>query len=364
MGKADKLLKAYFQDREIFADAVNLFLLDKSDSFRVDPAQLREMNTNLVSLPYGIDSKTEIERFRDLLNAAVSMTDGRKAYLILGIENQDEVHLAMPIRNMLSDAMQYSSQVQAITRSYRAEQKKTTGKNKKKSKKKSQKREGKLFHTSGEFLSGLREGDKVLPVLTLVMYYGSDRWGAPRSLHEMIQWPETGFDMKPYIPDYRLNLIEPCSLGKESFAEMKTELRLVLEYVKHSSDKQQLLKLIDEDDAYKKVERRTADVMNVLTGSDIPYEETDEVVDVCKAIRDMLDDAVNDAVREKEVIIEEKDSLLHEKETEIQEKNTEVQRLQARLLDSLQKMKSDGFSMQQMTRYTGLTETEVAALIS
>ena len=103
MGKADKVLKEYFQDPAVFADAFNYLLADSG--LRVDPALLREMDSDQVVLAFGLDAAVVTEKFRDLLRAMVSMTDGKAAYLILGIENQMTPHLAMPVRNMLYDAM-------------------------------------------------------------------------------------------------------------------------------------------------------------------------------------------------------------------------------------------------------------------
>ena len=48
------------------------------------------------------------------MKEAAIMEDGETAYVLLGIENQTEVHYAMPVRNMLYDAMQYNQQVADI----------------------------------------------------------------------------------------------------------------------------------------------------------------------------------------------------------------------------------------------------------
>lgn len=40
----------------------------------------------------------------------------RYTYLVLGIENQSHVHYAMPVRNMLYDAMQLEKQVRDLAK--------------------------------------------------------------------------------------------------------------------------------------------------------------------------------------------------------------------------------------------------------
>ena len=39
-------------------------------------------------------------------------------YVILGIENQSHVHYAMPVKNMLYDAMEYANQVKKVANGY------------------------------------------------------------------------------------------------------------------------------------------------------------------------------------------------------------------------------------------------------
>ena len=52
-----------------------------------------------------------VQKYLDPLKTATIMEDGEATYKLLGIENQTEVHYAMPVRNMLYDAMQYNQQV-------------------------------------------------------------------------------------------------------------------------------------------------------------------------------------------------------------------------------------------------------------
>ena len=42
------------------------------------------------------------------------MNNGRSFYAILGIENQNDIHYAMLVRNMLYDALAYSQQISAL----------------------------------------------------------------------------------------------------------------------------------------------------------------------------------------------------------------------------------------------------------
>ena len=66
----------------------------------------------------------------------------------------------------------------------------------------------KISLTRSEFLSGFRKGDKLMPVITAVIYFGAEEWDATMSIHEMLDVDE---ELLPFIPDYRINLIAPAA---------------------------------------------------------------------------------------------------------------------------------------------------------
>ena len=103
MATKDIITKEYMKDTSVFADAFNGFLFDGEPV--VDPARLHAMDTTEIAVPYG-EGKTEapVQKFHDNLKYLTAMTDENAAYLILGIENQTDVHTAMPVKNMVYDA--------------------------------------------------------------------------------------------------------------------------------------------------------------------------------------------------------------------------------------------------------------------
>ena len=69
-----------------------------------------------------------------------------------------------------------------------------------------------------------------------------------------------------------------------------------MKYIKYSKSKKRLKELVHEDEAYRNVSRRTADMVNIVTGSDLSYDAGEERVDMCKAIEDMRKDALAEGV--------------------------------------------------------------------
>ena len=119
IGAADAVTKAYIRKNEVFADAFNYFMYDGEQ--KIQPDQLRELDTTEIAIllneqdtkdnkdtkdrKYNKDNNASepkpVQKYRDLMKEAVIMEDGKAAYVLLGIENQTEVHYAMPVRNMM-----------------------------------------------------------------------------------------------------------------------------------------------------------------------------------------------------------------------------------------------------------------------
>ena len=70
----------------------------------------------------------------------------------------------------------------------------------------------------------------------------------------------------------------------KNFSKLHTELSQVLRYIKYSSDKKKLKEIVNMDDVYKNISRRTANMINIVTGSKLVIDNGKEKVDMCKAI--------------------------------------------------------------------------------
>ena len=186
MSDKDTITKDYMQDKEIFADAFNFLLYGGRQVIK--PEQLRPLDTTSIVLPYGDDSKPiPVQKYRDILKMVTAMEDDKAAYMLLGIENQSEIHYAMPVRNMLYDSIQYVAQVEETAKSH--------------------KMGDRMPETRAEFLSGFYKTDKLLPVITLTLYFGPDEWTAPKDLHGMLSADE---EILPFVDNYHLHLIAPA----------------------------------------------------------------------------------------------------------------------------------------------------------
>lgn len=265
MGTADTVTKAYMRENTIFADAFNYLLYDGRRV--IDPKSLKELDTTEIALPFADDKTEAVQKYRDILKSAVIKQDGRVSYVLLGIENQTDIHYAMPVRNMIYDALQYGKQVSDTAAKHR--------------------KESDVEHTRGEYLSGFYRNDKITPVITLVIHFGADAWNGPLSLHEMMDIPD---DILRFIPDYRIQLIDPAKMTQDDLAKLETSLREVVGYIKYSKDKKALSTFLNES-SREWIERTAAEVIKTITRTPIDIPEGVDEINMCKAIEEMMNDS-------------------------------------------------------------------------
>lgn len=175
----------------------------------------------------------------------------------------------MPVKNMVYDALEYAGQVENSARSHR---------------------EAKQWpSTSGEYLTGFYKDDRLIPVITTVVYFGSDTWNAPRSLHEMlsIQDPE----ILSMVPDYRINLFSPAEIKDEELDKLQSNLKEVMLFIKYSKDKRKLQELTSQSPGFRSLELKAARVIDSITGIHLRFTETEGSVNMCQAVQEMCNDA-------------------------------------------------------------------------
>ena len=268
MSKKDTVTKAFMRENTVVADAFNYLIFGGKQV--IQPEHLQELDTTeLIQLTVkGKKLQNEaVQKYRDILKAAVIMEDENADYLMLGIENQTEVHYAMPVRNMIYDALQYGNQVSAIAAQHTKE---------------------KNAATPAEFISGFHKSDKLRPVITLVVHFGADPWDGATSLHEMMDLPRE--EMRAFIQDYKIHLIDPAAIEPEELEKFSSSLREVLGCIKYSNDKEKLSSFI-RNNSRMILETNAARVIQAITKVTIDLSEETEDVDMCKAIEDMMQDS-------------------------------------------------------------------------
>jgi hypothetical protein len=265
LGVKDGKSKEFLKVNERFADAFNYYMYDGRQVIK--PENLTERDTNELLTVYGfspdgaISDKT-IQKLRDILKNAVIMETHNCLFALLGVENHTDIHYAAVVKNMIYDAIDYGSQVISTSRRHRT---------------------SKDYNSGAEFLSGFTKEDKLIPIITLTIYWGADKWDAPRSLHEMFR-EEDREEFGRFVSDYKLNLIVPSEI--EDFEKFSTELGGVLEVIKSSHNEDDMNKVIERNHKFEEVSNDVISILNTFTGLNLKVNMEGEKSNMCKAWED------------------------------------------------------------------------------
>ena len=264
MSTKDSITKKFLSRDDIFADAFNYLLFDGKNVIK--PGDLAEQDPNEIAAFKKLGTVFASQKYRDVLKMCTIKHNSFATLVLLGIEAQSNVNYAMPVRDLLYDALNYSEQVDEIARKHKE-----------------------AHDLKGdEYLSGFSGKDKIKPVITLCICFDKKNWDAPRSLYEMFG------DIDPsvlrFVDDYRLNLMTPDEIG--DFGKFSSELGLLMEFIHKSNDKAGMCDIIkSRKDDFLNVDVSTVNMINTYSSMNISTEnEKGGHIDMCQAFQEILAD--------------------------------------------------------------------------
>lgn len=138
--KADVIFKEFWRSNARFANLFNTVLFEGEQLLR--PEYLEELDTDVSGKIEMGDYCETLERTRDVVKKSAFGVD----FAVWGLENQKKVHYAMPLRTMIYDGLSYLKEYRTLT-------------------------DDRQGQTQDEFLSKMRKGERLHPVVTRVVYY-------------------------------------------------------------------------------------------------------------------------------------------------------------------------------------------------
>lgn len=269
MGKRDLSLKTYLSDPVRYADVYNGSVFGGVQV--LDASQLEEAATVVTKADGGVFLETTCD-------IAMRQKVGGGLFALWILENQDEVDYGMSVRILLREALEYDRQVKELKRRNEAGYKESHGE-----------------LAAGEYLYKVRKSDRIRPVSTLVIYWGSKPWDGPRSLHEFLDFSGYGEcvaeELKKLIPEYPLHIL---NLNEENdYSRFQTPLRTVFEMYACRTDKGRFLDYIMTHEECRHLDVETYEVIGKLTGAAKLWEmqeKTEEEQDMWKALEDLIED--------------------------------------------------------------------------
>lgn len=269
MGSKDTKAKEYMADNNRFADLCNMVLFNGDNVISAEDLIERDSTEMLTVVGVSGEEIKHEQKWRDMLKRAIIKFTDKAVFVLVGIENQSDIHYAMPVKSLLYDAINYGSQVKEIVKKHR----KTRD-----------------YKNQAEFLSGFKKEDKLIPVIPITLYLGADEWDAPTSLHEMFD--DLDERLRPFIPDYRTTLVSPFGLSMEDLNKLNTELKEFLGAIKYSNNKEKFEAFILEDPKFNSLDNETVSAINMFTGAEIEVNQEGGRTNVCKAIIEMKEEGI------------------------------------------------------------------------
>ena len=244
MNRLNESTKELMRDKEVFADVFNNYVFKSKRVIKAE--NLRELDTT--ELLFSGKSK---EKYRDVLKEAVIMEDDNSCYMILGIENESMVDETMPVRNMMYDALEYDKQIREII---------------------------------SDPISKSLNGNKLKPVITLVMYWGKGVWTGPMSLLEMME-ESVVKQYKEYISDYKINVLSLNEIDKEELDKYESAIKYVILFSQSKDSGEKIERIIkDNKEEYEKLKANAIRVIEDMADGKMKIEIEEGVGDMCKGI--------------------------------------------------------------------------------
>lgn len=236
----DSAAKEYFGKREVFADLCSAHLFGQPG--KISPSSLVEIPTEynklLGKMPGGYRA---LRLERDL--AFLVYTDGERAYALVCAEFQSTQDATMPVRVMKYDSLSYAYQLKAHI---------------------------------------CEQAGKILPVSTIVVNLGRERWKGPTSLYQM--FPQVDDFVRSFVPDYSINMFDPYDLDEKIRMMLCTDCRDVVNLFQSSGSEDMLLDFYPKGGtAY--LSREGVRLVNACLNMELEEPEEGGQLEMCRQCR-------------------------------------------------------------------------------
>ena len=227
MGEKDITEKILEDHNDVFADIINGLLFDGVQEIKPEALE----NTTVHAQYKAEDGKVhELER-----DIAKYWKEEKVELAICGIENQSKVEKNMPFRIVGYDGAAYRSQLQ-------------------------------------------QERKRMLPVVTIVLYFGTDRhWNSRKKIKELMEIPRC---LDIYVNDYQMHVFEVAWLTEEQISHFHSDFKVVANFfvqkrknedyipddpteIRHVDEVLKLLQVMTGDRRYEEIFRKKKGVRSM-----------------------------------------------------------------------------------------------------
>ena len=277
MGEIDRKMKEYFSDRRRYADLWNGSVFEGRQLVRGE-----ELEGDATVATYSGQG----ESAESIPDVVMKQVLGKHTLAVWILQDQTIIDYSMPVRVMLDEAMRYHGQVKDIRRKNR----------------------GTEAPDPGEYLYHFRAEDRLVPVATLVVYWGRKPWDGPRTLHGMMdfsmasrgqgsRYGELEERLRELVPDYPVHILDLSAV--EDYSSFRTELRLLFELYACRDSREKLQNYLDSHKECSRVDWETCQMLGVMMNirelerirnNNDNNKEAEEGVDMCQALKELIEE--------------------------------------------------------------------------
>ncbi len=246
MGKFNKniLAKSYIGRNDVFVDLVNLSLFD-GERF-LSSCDIQELD------PIFQNNQRDILKKCRLKSGEV---------ILVGIEIQSFIDPTMPVRIMEYDALTYKKLLKRMKGNHERNKLK-----------------------KGEFLSGIKFTDRIHRVITLVLNLSGKRWLGAKSITEML-------DYSNWVSEYKIRILDPYLIGEKILNKCSSGVEKLLRVLKYSQHEIDMLECLKREE-YRELDEECFMMIKAYTRLPVKIKEKEDVLDMCKAVEDMIKHSV------------------------------------------------------------------------
>ena len=257
MGKKDVVSKIYLGAADRIADLLNNELFEGGSA--VAASDIMELDSTAAST---LKEEDNIVNVRVVAKDLVRKVRFGIQVMLFAIEEQSDINYAMPLKVLNGDAALYDKQWKGIRREHKR----------------------KKDLSGAEYLSGFGREDHLVPVLSVVLYFGEQEW----EMMDLSAFPE---EVREKIADYPVHLID---VRRYPHAErFRTDLKLVFGFLQRASEPEELAEFIEENT--KEFSSLTEDAYDMIASMSKTWELKElkkdigqEDYNMCKAIDMMM----------------------------------------------------------------------------
>ena len=263
MGRKEDLMVNYYNCEKHFADLLNGWIFHGKT--QIHAGQIQDGNIRYTRKRHTIKSQA---LYRDILKK-IGDTQIR---IIVGTELQTYVDYSMPVRTMDYDVGEYKIQIECIQNAFERKNPKSVR------------------------FSAIEKEDRLIPTITLVLYLGEKPWDGARNLHEILNMERIPEDMRTYIADYPLHILDVCHTEDERLMEFPRDIACMFLILKYQKDKKQLKKILENEKTFQNISADTYETAWQYTNDTAMLEKLEALenkegeISMCQAIREIMED--------------------------------------------------------------------------